>query len=166
MSGEEKSRAEQQLDAVEKHIKSYQKGIGITERLVNNDLHKYLNLSKEVLQSMDQEECFEAAVLLQQEAFFIQREINFFQNRIDWANSRINKIVTSQLTQYDKYLPYEAKRLMAINGDSSACEYQKIVDEASRYKETLNYLPSFIRNISQSLFAYGEKKKNENSRFN
>jgi len=146
------------VDKLDAALDEYEKKIGLSN-LKESAVTQYLNLTQEVLRKMSPEECGEAAYLLNQEALFVQHEINKHKAQMDWANSRINRIIYSQLQNYGgKYDNHDVRRTLAIKGDSAAQELQKVVDKADRIISRLSYVPNHLSKLASVLLDYRHTK--------
>jgi hypothetical protein len=146
------------VDKLDAALDEYEKKIGLSN-LKESAVTQYLNLTQEVLRKMSPEECGEAAYLLNQEALFVQHEINKHKAQMDWGNSRINRIIYSQLQNYGgKYDNHDVRRTLAIKGDSAAQELQKVVDKADRIISRLSYVPNHLSKLASVLLDYRHTK--------
>ena len=78
---------------------------------------------------------------------------------MDWANSRINRIIYSQLQNYGgKYDNHDVRRTLAIKGDSAAQKLQNVVDKADRIISRLSYVPNHLSKLASVLLDYRHTK--------
>lgn len=150
----EKTVAELGVDKLDDFLDNYEKGVGLP-KMGETDISRYLNLTSEQLNKMTAEECAEGAYLLNQEALYVQREINKYQAHMGWANSRIMRAIAGDIENHGgRYAKDDARRVLAIKGNSAAQDLQKIVDKAERIISRLSYVPNHLTKLANTLLDY------------
>ena len=156
MSGNiELNSVSQQLDEVEQLLSDYQKSLGLSQGIQELDAGKYLNLKIEQLRKMSPEECAEASFALAQQALHVQQETNKHMQRVNWAKTNINLLVIPHIDNYGgKYTPFESRKLLAIKDNEYTLKLFNLMIRAQQAVDTLAYVPSKIKFISDMLSEY------------
>jgi len=164
MSGNiELNSVSQQLDEVEQLLSDYQKSLGLSQGIQELDAGKYLNLKIEQLRKMSPEECAEASFALAQQALHVQQETNKHMQRVNWAKTNINLLVIPHIDNYGgKYTPFESRKLLAIKDNEYTLKLFNLMIRAQQAVDTLAYVPSKIKFISDMLSEYKRTKELSN----
>ena len=164
MSGNiELNSVSQQLDEVEQLLSDYQKSLGLLQGIQELDAGKYLNLKIEQLRKMSPEECAEASFALAQQALHVQQETNKHMQRVNWAKTNINLLVIPHIDNYGgKYTPFESRKLLAIKDNEYTLKLFNLMIRAQQAVDTLAYVPSKIKFISDMLSEYKRTKELSN----
>ena len=126
----------------EENTKSYYQRVGLGSIETSQDADRYFHMSPAEMRKLSRHECGEAAYMLIQESLYVQQQINKSRAKIDWANTYIDKLVGDSLSQVDRYVPKEFKRVLAIKNNDKAEELQKVVEKDTYRMNLLNFLPT------------------------
>lgn len=148
-----------ELTKFENSLEIYNRKIGFTSLTHNPDIDRYMKCSREDLQRMSAGECLEVANLLIREATYIQQQINQNNAKINWIQARINKRTTEQWNDFDKYMPFEQKKMCAIQGDDSLLDLYKTYLTLSTQNELVLYIPTYLRALADNLLEISRVKR-------
>lgn len=151
----------EQLEAAEKSIRDYLQKLKMEEIASSDEVCKYLTTSQERLQKLSASECNEAAFLLNREALFVQKERNILTGKISWANMTIDWVIGKRIDQYNQYLPYEKKRMLAVQDNDYCKILYGLVIQAQRYLDATSHLPNQLKNIADTLIELARSKRSE-----
>ena len=112
------------------------------------ELQEYLSMSREVIEKLSPEKIWSISVRLSQFAFYIQRNINRNNAIIKYAEHEINKIVSQEIKQFDKFTKHEVKVYQICRTNSAAIEALKIKIYAEQTVDRLTDLASGLKNLS------------------
>lgn len=155
------NNAEQNIALVEQNIREYLNKIKLGQLESSDEIQKYLSMNQEQLRRLSIEECNEIAFLLNKEALFIQKERNILNGKISWGNSTIDWIIVSRLSNYDKYIPYDAKRILAIKDDEYIKKLYGIVVQSQQYIESTTFITNQLKNLADNLVDLARSKRSE-----
>ena len=124
-----------------------------------NEIHKYLALSREQLGKLIPSDCSEISYLLSEYAFHLQRSYNRELTRINWATSNIKQIIIKDMQQLNKYNPYIERFEEAIKNNEIATRLNKIKIYAQQRADRINFLASQINTRISILLSLQNNKK-------
>jgi hypothetical protein len=140
---------------------SYFQRIGLSTIKHNSEVEKYLELSREDMSKLSANECVEIAHMLTRESLYLQQQINQNNSKIFWINAKIDATVAPRLNNYDKYMPHQSKKLCAIKDDDVLESLYKNLIQCQTQNELLAYLPTYIKNLSDTLIELSKIKRNK-----
>lgn len=152
--------SKEELEYWDKILDEYENSIGIPN--VNNpenskELDEYLNMSRDVLEKLNPEDCFQIAYRLGQMAFHIQRTLNREIARHNWAEDSVKLVVAEELNNYKGY-GYIEKFYQAVKNNDKAQMLHKIQKYAKQRMDRLGYLSNSIKNLSDIIIAIHRNK--------
>ena len=153
------SKAEEQMVQAESSLRKYLEKMNLESLQSSPEVCKYLNMNQEVLQKLSSQECLEGAHFLHIESAFIQKERNIQSGKISWANTTLNWIITKKLGDYDRFLPYEAKKILAVQENSYAQSLYMMIVQLQRMLDSTNFLPNQLNVIANTLMEIAKNKK-------
>ena len=148
------------LDELDTVLDGYVNSVGIKYTSPNNEVDKYINMSRIELCKYTREELGEIAYLLDAFAFHLQKELNKEQTRVNWAASNIALEVAKLAQQYKGY-SYEERSKQAIDEHEGLRKLEKIRIYAQSRLDRLSYLPAKLNKMSDSLQQLQQSKKRE-----
>lgn len=124
----------------------------------NNDdnIKKYLSISREQMEAMSIEDCANAALILGGFSFYLQRTVNRESARMTWAENMLKKIIAGKENNFRG--SWDSQFQQAVNNDDYAKQLLKLKQYAQSRMDRLNYLSNSIRNMSD-LFVNLQKAK-------
>ena len=107
---------DQEMNRMEELLDSYEKSIGLPAYSKNDsEVDKYMNMSRNVLEKLSQEDCAQIAYMLSSYAFYLQRMHNREASRITWAKKVLRGALADITGTYGgKFSTYEERRSQAI----------------------------------------------------
>jgi hypothetical protein len=155
----ELSKSEFQMVQVEVSLRKYLEKMNLECLQPSKESTKYLSMSQDVLQKLSSQECLEGAHLLHIESAYVQKERNVQAGKIAWANATLNWIITKKLGDYDRFLPFESKKILAVQENSYAQSLYTMITKLQRMLDSTNYLSQSLNNIASTLTELGKNKK-------
>lgn len=102
-----------------------------------------LEVSRAQIRGMTAEECHEAAILLQQEAFHLQRYVNRCQAQVDWIESNIVYLL-APAEAAQRYVSPATRRALAVRNNPVAWEFHSRQVKARTLAADIAYLSSRV----------------------
>ena len=132
MSGENQLKASDRLSDHIKSIEEYINLSNVTYSTFNVEYIVAANLTKEDMGKMTTQEMFDTAYLLYGYSTYIQDEITKNKIALTWCEEQIEKLVASNLNNFDQYTKHEVKRQIIIkeNSYASSVDAMRAVAEA------------------------------------
>ena len=155
MSGETKFT--DRMNEIEEKFNEYNKFLNLNLN-INNEVNKYLNLDADSMKIMTAEDLSIAAACISRHSLFIQQETNKHIRIINWIDANLKIITSGQTEQYDKYLPFEEKRLLAIKGNDLTSKMLSSKVEHQMHADHLNSLSYRIEFYSKTLSGIKDEK--------
>ena len=153
------SKTESQMVLAEESLRKHLEKMNLECLQPSKESTKYMTMSQDVLQKLSSQECLEGAHLLHIESAYIQKERNIQTGKIAWANATLNWIITKKLGDYDRFLPYEAKKILAVQENSYAQSLYMMITKLQRMLDSTNYLSQSLNNIASTLTELGKSKR-------
>jgi len=152
--------ADNEMGRMEKLLDDYEKSIGIPSCITSsNDIDKYMNMSRNVLEKLSQEDCAQIAYVLSSYAFYLQKMHNREISRITWAKSVLRDALADVIGEYGgKFITYDERKSKAIKHDEYACVVDKILNYAQARADRLTFLSSGIRHLVETLTLLQKSK--------
>ena len=114
------------------------------------DIGKYLNLSRDELEALDQEACASISYRLNAFALHLSRSYNREIARVKWAEDLISEVIATEIQQYNGY-GYKEKAPQAIKNNDYANNLNKIKRYAQQRSDRIGYLSHQIKNMADSI---------------
>jgi len=118
----------------------------------------YSSMSRDQLDKLDAETCYEISMELLQYSIFLQREINREQSRINWCDAYISNVVSKHWNNYDKYMPKDIKVAAISEEYPNLKKALSIKSKAECLIKSVEHLPNLIKNYSDLFSNYGKVK--------
>lgn len=151
----------EELETWDNLLDEYENRIGlpryIEEVLPEEELQKYLTMSRDVLEKTTPEDCGQIAYRLAQFSFHVQRTLNREQARLNWADETIKEVIADDINNYKGY-GYVEKSTQAIKHNDKASKLNKIKKYAKQRSDRLTYLATSIKNLSDILISIQRSK--------
>jgi hypothetical protein len=146
--------AKDRMNNIDALLDEYEVKLGLPkfQEQYNEDVSKYLNLSRVELAALGSEECSEIAFLLAKCSLHVQRSQNREQGRITWAGGAITELIAKN--NYAGF--YDA-----IKNNDSAIKLIQIKNYAQQRMERLKYLSNSIKHMSDLLIELKKTKERE-----
>lgn len=149
-------------EKIQKLVNQYLNKVGIGNITSKNEVEKFLNITQNEIRHMSDQDCGEAAIILNQEATYLQLEINKMQSDINWCNEYINFLIAHYIESCGgKFLPYEYRRTIAIKQNDIAKQLQEIVNNVKIRLDSVLYIPNYLQELSKSFEYLQNTKKNQ-----
>jgi len=137
---------------VDDALDQYEKSIGLpefSEDASNDDVKKYLEMTREQMELLSIEDCAQAALMLSGYCFYLQRCYNREISRINWAKGVLSKQISGREAQYKG--SWDSQYHQAINNDDFAKKVLTLKNYAQQRADRLTFLATSVRNISDLL---------------
>lgn len=147
-----------QLDDIEKILEEYENAlIGPTH--TNAEYEKYMQLSKQELDTLSEEECMHGSYSISQQIIYIQRQVNKHSARIKWCAAVTNSIAAKHWDDYDKYLKAEIRIQLICKQNDFLQKVDKIRNLAEQRLERFNNITMGMKYMSDILLEMGKTKR-------
>lgn len=137
-------------------LDEYEQGIGLPSyvpiALPEEELQRYLTMSRDVLERTTPEDCGQISYRLGQFSFHIQRTLNRETARYNWADEKIKEVIADDINNYKGY-GYVEKSNQAIKHNDKASSLNKIKRYAKQRADRLTYLATSLKNLSDILLS-------------
>lgn len=142
-------------------LDEYEKSIGIPSyspsSLPEEELNKYVTMSRDELEKLTPEDCAQIAYRLAQFAFHIQRTLNRETARYNWSDESTKETIASELNNYKGY-GFVEKSLQAIKNNDRASGLNNIKKYAKQRMDRLSYLANSVKNLSDIILSVQKTK--------
>lgn len=142
-------------------LDEYENSIGLPNVAQNADnckeLDEYLNMSRDVIEKLNPEDCAQISYRLGQVAFHIQRTLNREIARHNWAEDSVKLVIAEELGNYKGY-GYIEKFYQAVKNNEKASSLYKIQKYAKQRMDRLGYLSNSIKNLSDIIISIQRNK--------
>ena len=141
------------MKVVDTTLDNYEQKLGLsgvaTPPGTEEELNGYLNMNRDELQALSQEDCSQISYRLAQFALYIQRTSNREQSRITWAKAVTGDIVAPLLDGYGQYTKYEVKLELIAKDNEAVAKLKSIIRHAQERLNRLEYVSTGIRYMSE-----------------
>lgn len=131
-------------------LDEYERSLGLPATCPNPvevEATRLLSLLPEELRHLTDEECGEAAFVLEQYAFYLQRSINREQVKMHRADAILRRLLPELLAGRREYM-FEEKKMMAISESSQCVAMERQRLEAQFRVDRLVYLANRVSALS------------------
>jgi len=161
----ETKTSKEELNTWDKLLDEYEQHIGLsqyqTNSLPEDELNKYLTMSRDELEKLTPEDCYQIAYRLAQFSFHIQRTINREIARYNWAEKTTKEAIADDINNYKGY-GYIEKSEQAIKHNEKASALNKIQKYAKQRSDRLSYLANSVKNLSDIIMSISKIKRAQN----
>lgn len=168
MSGQENlNSTKQQMSMVEEALNEYEEKCGLPQfksPCDDAEVNLYFAMPRDAIEKLSHEDCAQVAYRLAQLAFYIQRCLNRENARITWAETNLNKTISKECNQFDKFTKHEMKVELIKQQNSYANSLGKIIDYARQRVDRLTFLAASVKNLSDIMIANQRSKMYGTSR--
>jgi hypothetical protein len=119
---------------------------------------RLLTIAPEVVRAMSAVALGEAVYCLEQFAFFLQKAANREQARVRWAEENLRRLLGPLLGRQQAY-SYEERRMLALAGNASARELDRLRVEAQTRLDRIQYQSRRIEGLARALLALQQTKR-------
>lgn len=157
--------AKEELNDWDTLLDQYENSVGLAKYnplvLSEDELNKYLTMSRDELEKLTPEDCGQISYRLAQFSFHIQRTINREIARYNWADETTKELIADEINNYKGY-GYVEKSYQAIKHNDKALAINKIKKYAKQRTDRLSYLANGIKNLSDILISIQRIKVSKN----
>jgi hypothetical protein len=150
-----------QVNEWDKILDEYENTLGLgtyqTNAFQEEELGKYLSMTRDELEKTTPDVCGEIAYRLGQFSFYIQRSINREISRVNWADESIKETISDEINSYKGY-GYIEKAYQAIKHNEKAQALQKIKKYAKQRSDRLQYLANSLKHLSDIMLSIQKAK--------
>ena len=143
------------LNAIDQYIRNE----GVRSCKVNPEAEEAINLNFETIKMLTYDELFRHSYILYQYCNYVQGVFNKHLVKLKWVEEQLSKIVSSQASQFDKYMKWEQRRHAVIQND----EFAKVLWELKMSAEgKVTWLSDKIRDMRKQadvLFELAKGKR-------
>ena len=150
------------LDKADAALDVFEREIGLPEYIPDNEVHRYLNMSRAEVEKLTPEECGEAAFLLRKFAFHMQRAFGRESARVKLLERQLRKVLASEVGQY-RAPSAEERRDLAIKGNDKARELARLRDYHEARLERIAFLSNCVGQMAASLDTLQQTKRRQRS---
>lgn len=149
---------EQTTAILDNMLDEYEKSLSLPKfvEIKNNEVIKYLNIKKELMEKMSIQECAEAALILGSFSFYLQRSYNREYAKAQWADQKIKEIISGKENQYRG--SWESQYYQAIRENKVTERLLNAKKHAEARCNRLNYLANNVKHMSD-LYINMQKAK-------
>ena len=147
--GEQDKTPLDRMKRLEKILDEYEETIGLpgfVEQVDDDDVRKYLSMTRGQMEKLGIEDCAEIALRLGSFSFHIQRCYNREISRVNWADGVLKKIISGKEQQYAG--SWESQFHQAIKGDDYASGVLKLKNYAKQRADRITFLATSSKNMS------------------
>lgn len=154
--------SKEELEYWDKILDEYESSIGLpnfqaTDLESSQELNQYLSMTRDVIEKLTPEDCFQIAYRLGQMAFHLQRNLNREIARHNWAEDTLKIVVADDINNYKGY-GYVEKLYQAIKNNEKANSLHKIQKYAKQRMDRLSYLANSLKNLSDIIVSIQRNK--------
>ena len=153
--------SKEELEYWDQILDEYENSIGLPNVAQNaencKELDEYLNMSRDVIEKLNPEDCAQISYRLGQVAFHIQRTLNREIARHNWAEDSVKLVIAEELGNYKGY-GYIEKFYQAVKNNDKASSLYKIQKYAKQRMDRLGYLSNSVKNLSDIILAIQRNK--------
>ena len=150
----------ERLSQIEQKVDTYHETKGIIKLTPKNNAKTYLELESNAMRGLNEQECCEASIVLNQYSAFLQESYNKELSRVNWATSEMKRVSAPQLKQYaGKFQSYEEKCNLVIAGDEHVSELDRVRMWAQQLADRLNFMAQRVDAIAKSYLALAQSKR-------
>ena len=155
----EENTAKSQLERIEAALEAYERGIGLPKIAINEmQISEYMNMSREVMESLHPSQCYEIASQLVSAAYHFQKCKNREDTITIWVDGLITKIVTGRLGQYSVG-SFNQNFNAAMLDDGFTVKLFDMKQWAMQRSKRIEYLPNSLRDKADSFKELGRNKE-------
>lgn len=126
--------------------------------LFSQEVWGYIRMDREALRKLTQQECSEIGYILSSQSMDIQMRANKIASCMKWTKHHIDTMIASTLNNYDKFKPYEERRLLATKDNDVAIKMLSQLSELEQKKEALEFLAQRVDNLAKYLIEVRRAK--------
>lgn len=159
MASENKHAVVDRMEKIDQVLAEYEKSIGLPdykEQVDNEEITRYLNMSRNEMERLDPITCAEIAATLGALSFHIQRSLNRENARLNWAKSTIKEIICSKAHGYTG--SWGNQDMQAILDNDVSRKLHEISKYCQQRIDRLTYLSNSLKNMSD-LFVNLQRAK-------
>lgn len=119
--------------------------------LFSDEVWGYIRMTRENVAKLSQQDCAEIGYILSEQAAELQLRANKINALIKWIDHQVNIIIAPHLGNYDKYKPYNERRILSVRDNDVAMKMQNQINELEQKKESIDFLSHRIENLAQYL---------------
>ena len=128
---------------------------------LKEEIQDYLKLSPTVISKLSAEQCGEISIQLLQYSLFLLQEQNKETATINWLEATISKAIAMEIGQIEAF-KYEEKVNKAIKQNGYARTLNDLKIAAKLRCDTLSYMSSYLKSMSDRFEKQAEIKKRYN----
>ncbi len=128
----------------------------VERKTTDDNIKKYLSISREEMEAMSIEDCANAALMLSGFSFYLQRTVNRESARVNWADNMLKKLIAGKENNFRG--SWDSQFQQAVNNDDYAKQLLKLKQYAQSRMDRLSYLSTSIKNMGD-LFVNLQKAK-------
>lgn len=150
------STAKERMLEIDELLDQYEVNVGLPkfQEQYNEDVSKYLNLTRVELAALSAQDCAEISFLLSKCSLHLTRAINRENGRVHWAGGSLTELIAKN--KYNGF--YEA-----IKNDEAGMKLLKIKNYASHRAERLKYVATAVNRMADLLIELKRSKEKENN---
>lgn len=153
MSGENALQTVEDLNnAIEQKLDEYRNSRKLNFKYNSNDIEQALQIDKNKLDHMSNEELASNAYILDSYALYLQMELNKAMTTKMWAEHHIKILYGKYAKDYgSQYTSFEERKLMLLTENTHGVKLNKLLLEASLIIEQLYMISAKINALSSTL---------------
>lgn len=152
--------SEQKLEEVKQIQEAFRTRVSMRDLVVDDDVHRYLSLSRTEMRKLPHWECAEACLLIHQAALHVQSEMNRHITRMKWAEECVTRLIAPRITRYgNKFTPYDYRRQMAVRDNEAALAVEGIRVKNQICVDEMSFIPTQMRQIADAYAELAQAKR-------
>ena len=148
------STAKDRMTEIDAKLDEYETSLGLPkfQAEYNDNVEKYLNMSRVELAALSPTDCGEIAFLLSKCSLHLTRAINRENSHVTWANGALSELIAKN--RYEGYYH-------AMKNDEAAVKLVQIKNYATQRSERLKYVSSSVNRMADMLVEIKKSKEKE-----
>lgn len=147
------------MDKLLQAMSEYEHKIGLKNKVVPNPIDSYLNMSREDMRKLSQQDCREIALCLYQYSVFIQRCYNEKINEGNFLKNELDRAIVSEMQQVQAPTTDE-RRLLAIRNNDVARRLESEKNKCYFEANQIFGLSNIIKETAKAFEQLGWSRKN------
>lgn len=135
---------------------------GLERVQVDQSCVSYIKMSEDELGKLTPEELAAAEIKLSAYSFSLQLFLNKALSIKNWAERSLRLIVIDEYHNFDKFMPYDARRDAVIKGNSYAKRLYDVINQHQVVIDEMTYLSQATQHIAGAFGRYSRIRKGYN----
>ena len=156
------SIVDRKLAEVTARVEEQTKLFGLERVNVDQSCVAYIRMSEDELGKLTPEELAAAEIKLSSYSFSLQLFLNKALSIKNWAERSLRLILIDEYHNFDKFMPYDARRDAVIKGNSYAKRLYDVINHHQVVIDEMTYLAQAAQHIAGAFGRYSRIRKGYN----